>query len=404
MKPRVLQLIGNLHPAGSERQAAQLAAMLHKSSRYEVSVACLDPRGKLGEELRQAGLGDIPAFQMTNFYNRGAAIQLKRFIRFLRDRRIDIVQTHDFYTNVFGIVGARLAGVPVRIAAKRETEVGWRTPMQKRVERMVYRFANAIVVNAEAVREHLIDQGVNAEKIVVVYNSLELGRVTPLQGREEILAMFNLPPDGDSRFVTILANLAQSVKDHPMFLRAAQIVRDSVPEARFVLAGEGGLTEPMRSLAKGLGLEKDVFFTGRCEHVAELLSISDVCVLSSMAEGFSNSILEYMGASRPVVVTDVGGAREAVIEGKTGYIVNSGDYRAMAMRITNLLREPEQAREMGRRGRSVVEEKFSTETQLARIEQLYRLLLLSAHSPAAEFVEASEKESTESIEAPCPRG
>jgi glycosyltransferase involved in cell wall biosynthesis len=106
-----------------------------------------------------------------------------------------------------------------------------------------------------------------------------------------------------------------------------------------------------------------------------LLSISEVCVLSSKAEGFSNSILEYMAAARPVVVTDVGGAREVVVEGETGYLVQSGDDSTMATRLIDLLRDQGTARAMGTKGRRVVEEKFSCEAQLARTEELYDRLL-----------------------------
>jgi glycosyltransferase involved in cell wall biosynthesis len=100
-----------------------------------------------------------------------------------------------------------------------------------------------------------------------------------------------------------------------------------------------------------------------------------VCVLSSTAEGFSNSILEYMAASRPVVATDVGGAREAVVDGLTGYLVRMDDDKAMADRIIYLLRNSEVATAMGRSGRQVVEEKFSCEAQLEKIETLYDRLL-----------------------------
>jgi len=145
--------------------------------------------------------------------------------------------------------------------------------------------------------------------------------------------------------------------------------------ARFIVVGDGPLKGETSALANRLGLGTDVFFTGRCEQVADLLAISDVCVLSSMAEGFSNSILEYMGAGRPVVATNVGGAREAIIEGVTGHLAPPGDYEMMAARITELLRNPERARSMGRRGRQVVEEKFSPAAQLAKTEQLYDRLL-----------------------------
>src|SRR6201999_1618620 len=122
------------------------------------------------------------------------------------------------------------------------------------------------------------------------------------------------------RYITIVANLRHPVKDHPTFLRAAQQVHAAFPAARFVLAGEGELTGAMQDLAAQLGITDQTFFIGRCARVAELLAASDACVLSSIAEGFSNSILEYMAASRPVVVTDVGGAREAVVDGETGYL------------------------------------------------------------------------------------
>jgi L-malate glycosyltransferase len=160
-----------------------------------------------------------------------------------------------------------------------------------------------------------------------------------------------------------------------MFLRSARRAKDAVPDAAFLLAGEGELTGSLRALAQELGIEDSTFFLGRCENVAELLSISEVCVLSSKAEGFSNSILEYMAAARPVVVTDVGGAREVVTEGETGYLVPSGDDAAMAERLISLLRDRARARFMGNNGKRVIEEKFSCESQLARTEDLYDRLL-----------------------------
>lgn len=374
MKPRVLQLIDSFYAAGSERQAAQLAESLSESSRYQVFVACMDQRGNLGQELNQIGFRDIPAFKLTSFYSYTAANQLTRFTRFLREQKIDIVHSHDFYTNVFGMAGAWLAGAPVRIASRRET-AGCHTKAQKFVERRAYQLAHAIVTNAEAVSKHLIEEGVSANKIVTIYNSLKHERVSPRHGHKETFKLLNLPPDCHCRFVTIVANLSNPVKDHPTFLRAAQRVRQAIPEARFILVGSGPLMDETRALAKEFGLETDVFFTGRCEHVADLLSISDVCVLSSVAEGFSNSILEYMGAGRPVVATNVGGAREAIIEGETGYLAPPGDDETMAARIIELLHNPDRARTMGRYGRKVVEQKFSPAAQLTQTEQLYDRLL-----------------------------
>ncbi len=380
MSFHVLQLIGSFHQGGSERQAVQLTRLLNEDGRCRVHLATLDESGLLRGDAERLGLGDIPKFPLTSFYDANFIKQVRRFVALLREREIEVVHTHDFYTNVFGMIGATLAGVPVRIASKRET-LGMRSRAQAFVQRGAFKLAHHVVVNAEAVRRQLVAEGVRTEKITTVYNGLDMSRVTPPGNlsRAETLANFALPTDESLRFVTIVANLRHDVKDHPTFLRAARRVRQEMPDARFVLAGEGELDGRLRALASELGIERDVFFMGRCERVAELLSISDVCVLSSKAEGFSNSILEYMAAARPVVVTDVGGAREAVADGETGYIVPVGDDEVMAARIVSLLRDRERAGAMGERGRRVVAQKFSCEAQLQQTLGLYEKLLAEAN-------------------------
>lgn len=354
----------------------QVTRLLLESGRYDVHLACLDPAGPLRAEADALGL-EIPSFPLTSFYDRNMLAQLRRFARYLRARRIDVVQAYDFYTNVFGMAGAALARVPVRIAARRETD-GMRTRAQKVVERQAFRLAHAIAANSDAVGRELVRDGVPARKIVTVYNGMDTQRVRPLDGlnREETLAALGLPADGSRRFVTVVANMRHPVKDQATFLRAARRVRERVSDAAFVLAGEGALVETYRALAGELGIGEHTFFTGRCARVAELLAVSSVCVLSSRGvEGFSNSIIEYMAAARPVVATDVGGAAEAISDGETGYVVRPGDDETLAARVKELLNDEGRAREMGERGLLRVREKFSCEAQLARVEALYARLL-----------------------------
>lgn len=366
-------MIDSFEQGGSERQALQLVRQLHESGRCNVRLACLQNKGSLRAEADRLGLGEIPEYPLTSFYDRNFVTQLRRLARFLKENEIDVIHTHDFYTNIFGMTAAAMARVPARVAYKGETG-GFRTPAQKRLERGAFRFAHRVVANSDAVRKQLIREGVPAEKVVRHYNGLDLKRVAVRSGaaRDEILAMLGLP---DRRLVTIVANLQHPVKDHPTFLRAAARVRAEIPDAAFVIAGEGKLIDGLRDLTAQLELERDVFFIGRCEKVAELLSVSELCALSSTAEGFSNSILEYMAAARPCVVTDVGGAREAVIEGETGYLVSAGDDQRMAERMIELLRDPTRAHTMGERGRAIVEQNFSCEQHLANTLELYSKLL-----------------------------
>ena len=388
MKRNVLQLIGSFHQGGSELQAVQLTRLLRERSNYEVSVACLDPTGVLRAEVETLQI-EVAAYPLTSFHDRNFISQLFRLAAQLRERRIHIVHTHDFYTNVFGIAAARLAGVPVRIASRRQT--ARRSTPQRLAERIAYRLSHAIVSNCEAARAELIKEGVPAPRISTIHNGLSFNRVSPRQSRDQALTAFGLP--GDRRFVTIVANLRLAMKDHPMFLRAALRVKAFIPNAAFVIAGEGELTNTMRDLAARFGLGGDVFFIGHCDRVADLLALSDVCVLSSTSEGFSNAILEYMAASRPVVATEVGGAREAIIDGETGYLVAPGDDETMAKRIVSLLRHPRRAREMGELGRATVHRKFSSDMQLALTLNLYNRLLAAA-KPEAQDTQEIQSELT----------
>jgi L-malate glycosyltransferase len=377
MKPNVLVLVGSFQQGGSERQAVQLTRLLHESGRYRMHIASLDGRGALRGEVERLGLGDIPEFRLHSFYDFNAIGQISRFAHYLRKHKIDIVQTYDFYTNVFGMAAATVARVSVRIAACRETD-GLRTKAQKWTERRAFSLAHGIVVNSNAVRQQLTNDGVRAERIVTIYNGMDTQRIAlpPDLRRADILAALKLSADDRRRYVTIVANMHHPMKDQATFLRAGQRVLQVVPEAAFVLAGDGRLRDSLQALAAQLGMERDVFFLGSCTRVSELLGVSEVCVLCSKGvEGFSNSLIEYMAAAHPVVATNIGGAREAVVEGETGYLIEPGDDATLASRIISLLRDPERARRMGEQGLRVVKEHFSCEAQLERVETLYERLL-----------------------------
>lgn len=389
-KLRVLQLLDSFNQGGSERQAVQLARLLHESGAYDVRVASLSDQGSLRADVEALGITEIPVFPLTSFYDANFVVQLTRFVRYLRQNQISVIQSSDFYTNIFGMLAATLAGVPARIAARREGAE--RSGFNRSIERSAYRLAQVVIANCETVRNELIAEGVPERKIITSYNGLDLSKFKPSQAsRAELLASFGMQAAANRRLVVIVANL-RPVKDHATFLRAAQRVKAAVPDAAFCLAGEGELLEPLRQQAAQLGLADDVFFTGRCARVAELLSVCDIGVLSSVSEGFSNAIIEYMAAGLPVVVTDVGGAREAVIEAETGFVVPSGDDGLMAARIIELLSDSARARSMGDMARRMVESRFSNSALLDRTECLYDRLLARQSKPSRLSAVGYEKE------------
>ena len=384
MKPNVLFIIDSFEQGGSERQAMQLLTQLHASGKCRVYLACLQNRGSLRVEAEQLGIGEIHEYALNSFYDLNFVKQLRRLVHFIQANEIDVVHTHCFYTNIFGMFGGFLAGARARVTSKGETD-GFRTPLQKRAERLAFRLSHRVIANCLVVQNQLVREGVNPAKIIQHYNGLDLERLKVHAGlsREEALAGFSLP--ADRRYISIVANLRNPVKDHPMFLRAAARVRAAVPNAGFAIAGEGELMEGLRELAAQLGIRDDVFFLGRCDNVADLLFASEIGVLSSKAEGFANAILEYMAAGLPVVATDVGGAREAITNDATGYTVNSGDDEQMAARIIDLLNKPERARAMGERGKLLAAGKFSCDRHLQNTLELYDELLSTQKSAPSQI-------------------
>jgi glycosyltransferase involved in cell wall biosynthesis len=300
--------------------------------------------------------------------------QTRRLVNFLKENHVDIVHTHDFYSNIFGMTAGAIARTPVRIASKRETS-GTRSRSQRAAESFSFRLANVVVANAGAVKQYLLEQNVPNEKIEVIYNGIDLTRFSCNGESMPKLPASVLDRIAGKPVITMVANFEFTIKDHPMLLRAATRVIEQEPNAFFVIAGDGELREQTERLAIEMGLQRSCLFLGRCDSVPQLLQASDICVLSSQAEGFSNSILEYMAAARPVIATNVGGASEAIVEGETGYLVQTGDDAAMADRIISLLRNPQKRQAMGEKGRKRVADRFSCESRLLHTSALYTRML-----------------------------
>lgn len=371
-KKRILELIGSFELGGSELQAVRLTNRLARQGLFDVRVACLDAAGPLAKDLEYSG--EIRSFPLSSFYDANFARQVRDLARFIRKEEIELIHTHDFYTNIFGMAGAMFAGVK-RVASKRETHS--KTPKQLFVEKQAFRAAHRIVVNSEAIRGFLTEAGVSAEKIVTIYNGLDPRCFVdrPRGDRTEALSALAINVKREAKLVTIVANMRSDVKNHELFLRSAKRVSADNDDAIFIIVGEGELQPRYEKMANELGIAERCRFLGPRSDVGALLSVSDCGVLCSRSEGFSNAILEYMAAGLPVVATDVGGAREAVMHGESGFVVPSNDEAALASAISSLLNDSDLAVRMGSAGRKAALERFSDTAQLAAVNSLYNELL-----------------------------
>jgi glycosyltransferase involved in cell wall biosynthesis len=215
----------------------------------------------------------------------------------------------------------------------------------------------------------LIGGGAPAGKIKLVHSGINTSRFKGVSPDRTLRAQFGFP--SDCLLVGNIAKLA-GYKDHPTLLRAAKVVCDKLPNARFLIVGEGEEKRKLESLKNELGLEGKLVFAGFRKDVPRILATLDLFVMSSHMEGLGTTVLDAMAASLPVVATHAGGIPEAVKDGKTGILVPKRQPERLAEGIISLLRDPDLRKKMGQAGAQRVDRKFSAEAMVEGNLRVYR--------------------------------
>jgi glycosyltransferase involved in cell wall biosynthesis len=383
---KLLKFVSLWGVGGTERQVVNLGMTLDPSG-FDVRFACLRRWGEFLNEIEARRI-PLAEYQIRSFYHYNALIAQRRFLRDLKRNRIQIVHAYNFYANVFAVPVAKLAGVPVVIASIRDMGV-YLTPRQKWVQKLVCRWADAILVNAEAVKQWLVLEGYQPEKITVIRNGIDLSKFAGKNGHGNGHLRRELGLDSRAPLVVMLSRLHR-LKGIEDFLRAAAIVAGRFREARFLIVGsgfttrDGGIVEDtayrneLERCAASLGLERRVVFTGMRHDVPALLSETAVSVLPSLSEGLPNALLESMAMGVPVIATKVGGNPEIVEDGLTGLLVPPRDPEAVGRAICLLLENRRMAAAFGRAGSRRVAEQFSLHRMVSETERFYRRLLEQA--------------------------
>jgi glycosyltransferase involved in cell wall biosynthesis len=290
------------------------------------------------------------------------------------ERRVEILHAHDFYAGLLGAAAARLAGVSV-IACQRHMRLSDRR-VHEWGTRITHRLASRVLVNSEAIRDHLLAGGrVAPEKIVVIRNGLsDIAERAALDSdgrakqRAELLRELKL--DADAKLIGLVARL-EPVKGHRYFIEAASRIAAAEPKAHFLLVGDGALRREIEEHAARLGVGDRTHLLGARSDAALIAAGFDVAVLASLHEGLPNAVMEAMAAGAPVVATAVGGTTELVIDGATGFLAPPADAGGLAQRILDALRDPASSARMAEQGRRRVLSQFSMRRMIESVERLY---------------------------------
>ena len=286
-----------------------------------------------GELRRRAAEGPdlLPLAPRTEMDLR-AAWKLSRLLRQLQP---DVVHAHDAHGVAMTALALSLGGstLHTRFLATRRVDfhIG-----KNAFSRWKYRQVERFICASSAIRTMLISDGIPADRTILIYEGIDLERVSaapPLNVHKEFWLPHNAP---------VVGNVAALVphKGQRYLVDAVALVLQRVPDARFLIVGEGELEGALQRQIKRLHLEKHVVLTGFRPDVLSLHKSFDLFVMSSVTEGLGTSALDAMASGRPVVATRAGGLSEVVVDGDTGLLVPIRDPGALADGISRLLEDP----------------------------------------------------------------
>ena len=363
---RVMFLLTSMPIGGAETLLVNLVRRLDRD-RIEPLVGCLKNRDVLGDELA----GEIPVFEnlINHKYDFGVAWRLKKLFV---DQRIDAVVTIGAGDKMFwGRLGARRAKVPVILSALHST--GWPDGVG-RLNRALTRITDGFIAVARQHATFQVEQEkFPQEKVFLIPNGIDTDRfVFDEARRAQWRAETGIAPDAP--VVGIVAAL-RAEKNHDLFLQSAKRVSAKIPNARFVIAGDGPERPRLEQLATELGIQRQVHFLGSTKDISGVLSMIDLFALTSHNEASPVSIMEALSCCRPVVATDVGSIDESVLEGRNGFLVPAGNEELMAARWIEVLSDASLRQRLGSAGREHIVENSSldsmTEGYMSLVEQLY---------------------------------
>jgi glycosyltransferase involved in cell wall biosynthesis len=371
---RLLELRNTYKWGGGPDKTILLSAEQHDPTRVSVVVAYIrDARDRefvIAEKARARGLTFYEIVERGKF-----DVRVLRSIRDIVIRHdINLIHSHDYKSDFFAFLlkrWLRRKNLALISTAHAWVILGPRGEFYRRCDLMLMKRFDHLIAVSHATKAEMVAGGVPASAISVIHNGIDTDAWSPRLVVKDLREEFGLR---DAFPVVGYVGRIMPEKDLETWLRAAALIARKYPKAAFVLVGEGRdrvTLEQLTRLACSLGIAHRVFFPGYRENLLAVYATFDLFMMSSRREGLPNTILEAMAMGLPVVTTDVAGAKELVVEGRTGFVLPQGDAVGLARELISLASDERRRKKMGQRGRQRVEREFSFGERLRRIEKLY---------------------------------
>jgi glycosyltransferase involved in cell wall biosynthesis len=355
---RLLELRNTYKWGGGPDKTILLSAERHDRARVSAVLAYIrdvrDLEFRIAEKARVRGLTyrEIPEHGKFDL----------RVLWAIRDivicHNINIIHSHDYKSDLFAYLVRQLLWsreIALVSTAHAWVMLGLRGELYRRLDLALMRRFDQLIAVSHATMTEMTAAAIPESRISVIHNGIDTDTWSPTHASSSFRRELKM----EKAFPVIgYVGRLMPEKDLDTWLRAAALVAQKYPQARFVIVGEGKDGETLshlRKLAAALGLAERVFFPGYREDLLNIYAGFDIFLLSSRREGLPNSLLEAMAMGRPVVTTDVAGAKELVIEGETGFILPQADVHGLASAMIALADNEQLRLRVGQAGRKRVE-------------------------------------------------
>ena len=297
---------------------------------------------------------------------------LRQIISWCRSNAIDIIHTHDFRSDLYGLVAARRLGIPAVSTCHGWIANNLKGRIYTSVDKFLLRFFDRVIVVSARMQAHLQSRGIPARKLALIQNALIVENYRPDRSDRAVRAEWGVPEH--HKLIGKIGRLSPE-KCQDLFLRAAAELLCHDQNLSFALIGIGPEEGRLRRLADELGIAGHVVFAGYRGDMQRVYNSLDLVVQSSSTEGMPNVILEALLMRVPVVATDVGGTAEIVQDGKSGRLIPPSDQGALVAGMREVLGDVRRTAEWVDAGESAVRMNFSHSVRLQRIMDVYDQVL-----------------------------
>ncbi len=386
-KPKLLIIIGNLDLGGAEKHLWTVLPRL--KTEYDIVIFTTSFAGNFHHEFAKAGIPVVYKYLMgSNKKNKVAQVlrlgfNFLRALRYIKHTRPDIIHFFLPGSYLLGGYAALLLGRKNLIMSRRsQNDYQRKHPKLATVmEYYLHRKMDVILANSQKVAMQLKEEGVTDTQLQLIYNGVDLNRYS-LQAVSGLREELGIGPD--TLVLTIVANLFFYKGHADLFQALFKIKADFLSDWVLLCIGrDTGELKNLQQLASELGLGKQIRFLLQRQDVAQLISISDIGILASHEEGFSNAILEFMASGKPMVVTDVGGNAEAILHNQCGLVVPAKDSSAMAQALLTLMNDSILRQSFGHAARVRAEQNFSLDACVNAYDHVYKSLSCSGSGATA---------------------